>query len=247
MGNCDSYDYTTRWAYQLPQCATEGGTCTTGCSGGDVCYGTGFSWHCKEYGPYETVPCTNDEFCNPDAFATKRCTLNQDEVSDFDGLTFEYTDKWCSKIAWSGSYDCVWDCALAAKKSGKCGSSSLIVWAEPESSAKYNGEQWGCACCKYDSDIRDGGNGFDIYQYSSSFTGQSLRIVDGPRGYDEPAAKPVEFVVLLVVLGLSLFGLVGMCARKCFKKKAVYKKVEVDTDMETADEISKEDEDDKLL
>ena len=181
--------------------------------------------------------------------------VEQDEVDDFAGLSLKYTNKKCSKIAWTGSYDCAWDCALAAQKSGKCGSSGLIMWAEPESSAKHNGEQWGCACCGSNS-VKSGGNGFDIYEYSSSFTGQSLRIVDGPRGYEEPAVEPVEFVfgpaallqiVVILVLSLNLCGLVGMCVRKCFKKQPVYEVVEVDTDMETADEKAKEDEDDKLL
>jgi len=257
FSSCD-YDHKSIYASSNPQCAKENGKCTTGCSGGDVCYGYGDSlinhYHCSTYGPYETVSCTNKEFCNPYSAGTKKCTLEQDEVDDFDGLSLKYTEKWCKKHVWTGSFDCVWDCALAAKKSGKCGSSGLIMWNEPQSSANHDGEQWGCACCG--SSAVESGPGFDIYQYSSSFTGQSLRIVDGPRGYEEPAVEPVEFVlgpaallqiVAILVLSLSLCGLVRMCARKCFKKQPVYKVVEVDTEMETADEKAKEDEDDKLL
>ena len=189
-------------------------------------------------------------------------SVEQDEVDDFAGLTKKYPGQRCNNVVWVDygqmfNFDCVWDCALAAKKSGKCGSSGLIMWAEPESSAINDGEIWGCVCCDpQDPDRKPDSAGWDIYEYSSSFTGQSLRIVDGPRGYEEPAVEPVEFVlgpaavlqiVVILVLSLSLCGLVRVCARKCFKKEPVYKVVEVNTDMETADEKAKEDEDDKLL
>ena len=64
-------------------------------------------------------------------------SVEQDEMSDFVGLTKKYPGQRCNNVVWVDygqmfNLDYVWDCALAAKTSGKCGDSSgrgLIMWS----------------------------------------------------------------------------------------------------------------------